>query len=193
MDIRKFYPSVDKDLLKVKLLRKLKCIDTLNLIYEIIDSNKEGLPLGNLLSQWMANYYLNEFDHFIKEQKKIKYYRYCDDMVMLHSNKTILHSLRRELQAYLRQRLHLDLSNYQVFPVRSRGINYVGYVIFETHVFIRNPTKDRYKRMVKYDPNTKSIASYKGWFVHANCKHLIKTYENTNNNEVHTVSTAHIL
>lgn len=177
MDVKKFYPSINKNILKIKLRGVFKDERFLDLLFEIINSNEKGLPLGNLLSQWLANLYLNSFDHYVKEVLKLKYYRYCDDMVFLHSSKHELHNIRRHLQEYLRQHLDLSLSNYQVFPVESRGINYVGYVRFHKYVLLRKSIKTRYKKMIKCNNNSRSITSYNGWLSHANCKHLKTKYE----------------
>lgn len=173
LDIKKFYPSIDKEILKLKLRTKFKDKDLIWLLDEIIDSNKYGLPLGNYLSQWLSNFYLNEFDHWLKEIKKVKYFRYCDDMVILGSNKKFLHKLRLEIQEFLEVKLNLQLSNYQVFPIQSRGIDFLGYKSFHTHILIRDSIKRRYKRMLRRNKNTKSIASYNGWLLYANCRNLI--------------------
>lgn len=175
LDVKKFFPSVNKDILKRMIRTKIKDKDLLWLLDEIIDSNDEGLPLGNYLSQWFGNFYLNGFDHYIK-QKKIKYFRYCDDMVIFHSSKEFLHALRKEIQKYLSSILDLELSNYQVFPVAIRGVDIVGYKIYPQYIFIRKSIKQRYKRMLRTNRNEKSIASYNGWLNHANCKHLKKRY-----------------
>src|ERR1700741_3403495 len=93
LDIKKFYPNVDHDILKQLLRRKFKDNDLLWLLDEIIDS-ADGVPIGNYLSQYFANYYLTGFDHWIKEVKKVKnYFRYADDLVILSSNKAYLHAL----------------------------------------------------------------------------------------------------
>lgn len=77
LDIRKFYPSVNHNILKAQLRRKFKDKDLLWLLDEIIDS-APGLPIGNYLSQYLANFYLTGFDHWLKETKCVKYYfRYC--------------------------------------------------------------------------------------------------------------------
>ena len=122
LDVKKFYPSVDHDVLKKFLRRKFKDADLLWLLDEIIDS-APGLPIGNYLSQYFANFYLAYFDHWIKETKRVKYYfRYADDMVILASNKSDLHKLLFEMRQYLLG-LKLDIKdNYQVFPVEERGI-----------------------------------------------------------------------
>lgn len=176
IDIKKFYPSVNKQILKKKLRTKLKDRKLLNLLDEIIDSNEQGLPLGNLLSSWFANFYLNDFDHWIKENKRIKYYlRYSDDCIILGNDKEKLHSLRREIQIYLKE-IGLRLSNYQVFPVSARGIDFLGYRSFHKYRLIRNSIKKRFKRMMRKYRNTKSIASYKGWLIHANTINLQNKY-----------------
>jgi hypothetical protein len=181
VDIKKFYPSVDREILKAKLRTKLKDQKLLVLLDEIIDSNRKGLPLGNYLSQWLANFYLNGFDHWLKEDKSIKnYFRYCDDLVILHSDKRFLHSLRLEIQEFLRT-LGLELSNYQVFLVSSRGIDFVGYVSYHTHTLIRKSIKIRYTRMIRTNRNSKSIASYNGWLTHADCINLQSKYLKTKN------------
>lgn len=177
-DIAKFYPSIDNEILKKSLLRKFKDVHLLKLLDLIIDSCK-GLPLGNFTSQWFANYYMNGFDHWIKEQKRIKYYfRYCDDMVILSNDKQFLHGLRKDIQRYLKDYLKLNLSNYQVFPVESRGIDFVGYRMYHSHVMLRKSIKNRFKIMLRKYPNKKSIASYKGWTKHANCRNLENKYLN---------------
>lgn len=171
LDIKKFYPSIDHEILKGLLRRKFKDKDLLWLLDQVIDSC-EGVPLGNYTSQWFANFYLNGFDHWLKQEKKIKYYyRYCDDIVILGNDKNKLHELRKDIQDYL-QTLNLELSNYQVFPVDSRGINYLGYVSYHTHIRLRKSIKLRLKRMLKRNPNEKSKASYNGWLVHADCINL---------------------
>ncbi len=103
-DIKKYFPSIDHEILKSLLRRKLKCQNTLWLLDKIIDNSNDqnspidyfpgddlltpiqrrrGLPIGNLTSQFFRNVYLNGFDHFIKEQLKVKkYIRYLDDFAI---------------------------------------------------------------------------------------------------------------
>jgi len=101
LDVVKFYPSVDHDILKALLRKKFKDNDLLWLLDEIIDSS-DGLPIGNYLSQYFANFYLTYFDHWIKETKAVKYYfRYADDIVILSNNKPHLHELLFEIKQYL--------------------------------------------------------------------------------------------
>jgi retron-type reverse transcriptase len=175
MDITKFYPSVNHDILKQLIRRKIKDADLLGLLDEIIDS-ADGLPIGNYLSQYLANFYLTYFDHWIKEEQLVKYYfRYADDLVFLSSNKEQLHILFSRIKLYLNETLKLQIKkNYRIFPVRC-GIDFVGYVFFHTHTRLRKGIKQNFARMLAKKPTTASIASYNGWLKHCNANHLTKT------------------
>lgn len=176
LDIQKFYPSIDHDVLRELLRRKFKDADLLSLLDEIIDS-APGLPIGNYLSQYLANYYLTGFDHWLKEEKKIKYYfRYADDMVILGPDKTDLHALLFDIKAYLFTRLKLTVkNNYQVFPVDARGIDFLGYRFYHGYTLLRKSIKKNFARAVARSADRQSIASYTGWAKHCNSKHLLKT------------------
>jgi RNA-directed DNA polymerase len=175
LDIKKFYPNVNHDILKTLLRKKIKDNDLLWLLDEIIDS-APGLPIGNYLSQYLANFYLTYFDHWIKENKQVKYYfRYADDIVILSKNKEDLHSILAEIKEYFITNLAIEVkNNYQVFPVSTRGIDFVGYVFYHTHTMLRKGIKKNFARMLSKNKNTASIASYFGWTKHCNSKHLMK-------------------
>lgn len=175
LDIRKFYPSVNHEILKQQLRRKFKDKDLLWLLDEIIDS-ADGLPIGNYLSQYFANFYLTGFDHWIKGAKRVKYYfRYADDLVILSNNKDELHTLLVSIKQYLKDVLKLEVKqNWQVFPVEARGIDFVGYVHFHTHTLLRKSIKKRFARAIKKGKGQSTIASYMGWTKHCNSKHLLK-------------------
>jgi len=175
LDIKKFYPSVDHEVLKQLIRRKFKDADLLWLLDEIIDS-APGLPIGNYLSQYLANFYLTYFDHWIKEVLGVRYYfRYADDIVILHHDKTYLHGVLAEIRGYLDRELKLTVKdNHQVFPVKARGIDFVGYVFYHTHTMLRKTIKRRFARMLARRKNPASIASYKGWLKHCNSRHLQK-------------------
>lgn len=179
LDIRKFYPSVNHDVLKSLLRRKLKDRELLKLLDEIIDS-ADGLPIGNYLSQYLANYYLTFFDHWLKEVKHVKYYfRYADDIVLLGGDKESLHALFEDMSEYLNLNLKLTIkTNHQVFPVAARSLDFVGYRFYQTHTMLRKSIKKRFARMVARRKNKNSIDGYLGWTKHANTKHLIKTLLN---------------
>lgn len=177
LDIRKFYPSVNHEILKILLRRKFKDRKLLYLLEEII-SSADGLPIGNHLSQYFANFYLNGFDHWLKETRKVKhYFRYCDDLVVLSDNKEYLWNLLSEIKFYLSTYLKLSVKdNYKVFPVISRGLDFVGYKIYHDYVLLRKQIKKNFIRMAKYSPNIESFASYKGWLCHCNSNSLINKY-----------------
>ena len=175
LDIKKFYPSIDHQILKQLLRKKIKDKDLLNLLDEIIDS-AAGLPIGNYLSQYLANFYLTYFDHWIKEVMGVKYYfRYADDIVILHHNKSVLHQLNCDITLYLQQELKLTVKkNHQVFPVEARGIDFLGYVFRHKHVRLRKSIKQKAFRMAAKNPNKQSMASYHGWMLPGNCVNLEK-------------------
>ncbi len=175
LDVKKFYPNIDHIVLKNLLRKKFKDESLLWLLDEIIDS-APGLPIGNYLSQYLANFYLTYFDHWIKEQLGVKYYfRYADDIVVLHHSKAELWQIFNSIQTYFEMHLNLQIKgNWQVFPVESRGIDFVGYVHYHTHVKLRKSIKQRFARMLKRNPKRESIASYTGWTKHCNSKNLMK-------------------
>ena len=175
LDIKKFYPSIDHDTLKQLLRRKIKDQDLLWLFDEIIDS-APGLPIGNYLSQYLANYYLTYFDHWVKESQEVKYYfRYADDLVILSDSKESLHSLFNNINTYLSEKLKLQVkSNWQIFPVAARGIDFVGYRFYHSHTLLRKTIKKSFGRMISKNRNEASIASYNGWAKHCNSNHLLK-------------------
>ena len=179
LDIEKFYPSINHDLLKEMYRGIFKDKDLLWLIEEIIDSidGGRGVVIGNYLSQYSGNLFLYKFDRWLKEDLKVKYYsRYMDDCCIFHSDKTYLHSLFGEIKQYISTNLDLDIkSNYQVFPSRVRGVDYVGYRHFGSYVLLRKTTaknlirkmRNIQKRMNRGDKfiysDYCSINSYKGW------------------------------
>ena len=176
MDVRKFYPSVDNTIMKVIIRQRVKDDRLLWLIDEIIDSSI-GLPIGNYLSQFLANLYLSDMDHWIKEHLSVKYYfRYCDDMVLLLKSKRELHKYRRLIDQYLSERLNLQLKgDWQVFPVDARGIDFLGYRFFHGYTLVRKSIVARFKQ--KYKSNkVASIPAYWGWFKWADTNNLIKRY-----------------
>lgn len=179
LDIKKFYPSIDHDILKIIIRKKIKDKELLWLLDEIIDST-DGVPIGNYLSQFFANLYLTYFDHWLKETKKVKYYyRYADDIVILHSDKNYLYLLFKEVKEEL-SKLKLEVkSNYQIFPLDSRGLSFVGYVFYHNKIKIRKgiklnmrKTSKRYSySFAKYKAH---MCSYLGWLKYCNGKHLSK-------------------
>lgn len=223
IDCKKFYPSIDHDILKAKYRKKYKDPELLMLIDEIIDSistcpandeniafyagqGKEirtvtnddgqdyilgvGIPIGNYFSQYDGNYYLSEFDHWMKETKHIKfYYRYMDDICIFAKTKEELHTVLQDVETYLKDNLNLRLKgNYQIFPSFIRGVDFVGYRIFKGFTLLRKTTCQQMKqKMMKLIAKVQkgqemnysewcSINSYKGWLKHCDSFRLTQKY-----------------
>ena len=101
-DVSKFFFSIDHDILKAKIEKRIKDKEALEIIYKIIDSNTTGLFIGSMTSQILAIFYLNDLDHFIKEKLKIKYYvRYQDDFLLFHQSKDYLRYCLQEIKKFL--------------------------------------------------------------------------------------------
>jgi retron-type reverse transcriptase len=183
LDVKKFYESIDHNVLKMIVRRKIKDVRMLHLLDEIIDS-ADGVPIGNYLSQYFANLYLAYFDHWIKEEKGNRYYfRYADDMVILHADKKCLRTLFFEIQSYFSANLKLEIKkNWQIFPTDSRGIDFLGYVSRHTHVIMRKSIKKRFMRKVaklrKRGTQGREfrmqISPWFGWAKHCDTKNLLK-------------------
>lgn len=180
IDIKKFYPNIDNNILKNLLRKKIKCNNTLELLDTIIDSTK-GLPIGNYTSQALGNYYLTYFDHYVKEKLKIKYFiRYADDMIFLLNNKKDLHKLKEKIELYLKKHLNLSLKeNYQVFPTYKRGIDFLGFRFFDNYILLRKSIKKEIVKLLNKKPTYKRLLkynSYFGWIITTNSYNLIRRY-----------------
>ncbi|MBE5822041.1 MAG: RNA-directed DNA polymerase [Clostridiales bacterium] len=135
-DVTKYFASIDHDILKQKLARRIKDKDALEIVGKIIDSEENGLGIGNMTSQVLAIFYLNDMDHYIKEELKIKYYiRYQDDFILLHESKEYLKECLEKIRIFLgkeklvlnrKTRIYRDTNNY-VFLGRSKKNEYIKY------------------------------------------------------------------
>lgn len=195
LDVKKYYPSIPHKELKVVYRKIFKDPNLLWLIDEIIDSNGKsvGVPIGNYLSQYSGNLYLYQFDRWIKEILNIKYYvRYMDDIIVLHENKKFLHELFLKIKEYFDKYLKLTIkNNWQIFPTRIRGIDFVGYRHFGNYVLLRDSIKKslktKTKKMNKNPKNMSSkdvciVNSYKGWLKYCNGYNLYLKYVYPYNN-----------
>jgi len=151
-DIKKFFDSIDHEILLSLIGEKIKDKKLLNIIEEIIRSynkkTEKGIPLGNLTSQLFSNVYLNQFDHFVKRELRIKYYlRYADDFVILSEEKERLEKLAPILGNFLKTKLKLKLHPDKIFIRKiHQGIDFLGYVIFPNYIILRTKTKRRMLR-----------------------------------------------
>lgn len=195
IDIRKYYPSIDHEVMKKLVRRKIKDADLLWLIDEIIDS-APGLPIGNYLSQYLANIYLCYFMHWCNEVLRLDCEEYADDIVFYATDKQRLHDAFRLIREKLENELRLEVKgNYQVFPIaqnrydrHGRALDYVGYQFYRSQKLMRKSIKKNFCRAAaKLNrrsplPSLKDykqvIASWLGWAQHSNSKHLLQTIIN---------------
>lgn len=187
-DVSKFYPSVNHDILMEKIRKKIKCKDTLWLLEDVVRSPGGGtnVPIGNYLSQYFSNIYLSDFDHWIKEDKRMRYYiRYCDDGVVLHRDKKALSALQGEIEEHMRYKLELTPNpKTQVIDVDRQGIDFLGYRCFRDHTLLRKSSARNFKTKMTHlethhvDPVTliSSVMSYIGWMKHCDSHNLVNRY-----------------
>jgi len=178
-DIRKYFPSINRDILFQLIKKKISDKNALSLIKAVIDSldGKKGIPIGNLTSQLFANIYLNELDQFVKHQLKTKYYcRYVDDFVLLYKERSQLKKWRAEIKEFLKNKLQLKMhpQKQEIFPAKI-GIDFLGYHIFISHILVRQSTVQRFLcRLKSGQMPFQSIHSYLGHFKFADSFGLIK-------------------
>jgi len=171
LDITKFYPSIKVDILMDKLRKKIKDEDFLELV-ELTLSKSDSLLIGMLLSQVFANFFLNDFDHWLKQEKKVKYYaRYMDDMVIFGSNKRALRKLKDDIDVEL-EKIGLKLKgNWQIRKTDVEPLDFMGYRFFRNRTIMRKSIMLRISRRVakvykKGKPtlhDAYAIISYMGW------------------------------
>lgn len=189
-DVRKFFDSIDHRILRDLILKKVSDPGLIWLIDEIFRSfEKEaskGLPLGNVTSQLFANIYLNELDQFIKHNLKARhYFRYCDDFVIVHTDKFFLEQSVEKIRCFLKEKLTLELHPNKV-EIRkvSQGTDFLGYVALRHASVIRTKTKNRMLRKIGYafekfkkgeiTKNTLNsiVSSYQGVLSHCRSKKI---------------------
>lgn len=153
MDVRKFFYSIDRDILKKILHKKIKDEKLLRLLDKIIDSSPEGekgIPLGNVTSQDMANIYLDKLDQYCVRFLKIKYYtRYMDDICIVTPTKEQAREYLEKITEYLEKHLGLETNQKtKIFPLKQ-GVNAYGFKIWTTHRLLRDKSKQAMKRRIK--------------------------------------------
>lgn len=202
-DVKKFFQTVNIELVKEKFKKIIHDEKMLYVIFLVLDSNKAtyngeiinmGLPIGYYLSQWIANWFLQDFDFFIKQKLKIKcYVRYVDDFVLLSPNKKELHKAMAEISKYL---LSIDLKlkeNYQVFRFaykdkdgkeRGRPIDFMGFKFYRDRTVLRRGIMLRATRKalkLSKQPNhtwyeCTQMLCYLGWFKYTNTYKVYEKY-----------------
>lgn len=193
IDIKKYYPSVKHHVLKRLIRRKIKDKSLLWLLDEIIDST-DGLPIGNYLSQYLANLYLAYFMHMVNEVLRLDAAEYADDIVFFSDNKEALHeAFHGFIKPYLENDLELLVKgNHQIFPIaknrydkHGRMLDYVGYCFYRKQKLIRKSIKKNFCRSAaklnRKQPvpplkeYKQAICPWLGWAKHSNSKHLLQT------------------
>lgn len=184
-DIRKFFASIDQKTLIEILEKQISDENIIWLTRKVVESFPTGLacgeiseskglplglPLGNLTSQLLVNIYMNEFDQFVKQTLKFKYYiRYADDFVFLSQDKSELENLLPKLREFLEDKLKLKLHPNKVYiKTFSSGVDFLGWVNFVNHRTLRTVTKKRMLKNLKNNPKPETIQSYLGLLGHGN-------------------------
>lgn len=162
-DIRKFYPSINQNILSNMLHRFIADDKFMTVLDDIIFSYPGGYncPIGNYCSQWFGNFYLTPLDNFIKHELKIKdYLRYCDDFILFSNDKKYLNECRIKINKFLKI-YSLQFSKSDLFKTKQ-GVDFCGYRHFGKYVLLRKSTAKRMRRNIKRY-NEQGVASIKGW------------------------------
>lgn len=147
-DIRKFYPSINHDVLYQMCERKFKEKEILWLLHEIIYSieGETNVPIGNLPSQWFGNFYMTPFDRYVTEDLGINaYVRYCDDFCLFSNDKSELNKAKVKIEIFLRDVLKLKMSKCDLFRT-TQGVDFLGYRHFKNYKLLRKRTAKRVKK-----------------------------------------------
>ncbi len=184
-DIRKFFASIDQNILLDILKEKIVDKEIMKLIENVLRSFELGgagigVPLGNLTSQLFVNVYMNEFDQFVKHTLKAKrYIRYADDFVFLSDDREWLESLIPHVAEFLGERLALTLHPKKVsIETLASGVDFLGWVYFPHHKTLRSKTKQRMCRRLNERPEEATVQSYRGMLQHGDTFKVQNDLEN---------------
>lgn len=152
MDVRKFFNSIDKNILYNILKKRIKDRKLLWLIGEVLSAQDrpKGLEIGNYTSQTFANIYLNEVDQYATKVLKVKqYYRYMDDSVIFAKTKQEAKEILKKIKIFLKEKLDLELNDKTNIFKSKQGVNFCGYKINEYRIKVRSKGKSKFKKKVK--------------------------------------------
>ncbi len=177
-DVKKFYPSINHDVMMRIISRKITDRRMLVLLNEIVRSlgGECGLPIGNLTSQWLGNVYLHQLDMFVKHTMRVPgYIRYCDDFCLFSNNRRELDAWAVMLREYLENELKLQFSKC-VIKSTDCGVDFIGFRHFKRFIILTKAGARKLKRHVicllqhmEMSPRVRSqLASYNGW-LNAGC------------------------
>lgn len=153
LDVRKFFASVDHEVIRGQLERMFKDWALLDIFGKIIESYQNqpdrGLPIGCLTSQYLANHYLAGLDHFIREKLRFRcYVRYMDDMVLWHPDKAALKEAHTIIRDFVENKLHCELKP-EGLNQTCYGLSFLGYRIFPYHLGLTRRSKVRFIRKMQ--------------------------------------------
>jgi len=150
LDVRKFFYRIDRAILRKQFERKIKDKRFIDVMCAFVTTNEEiGIPIGNLLSQIYALVCLNDLDHFVKRELKIKkYVRYVDDFIAIGLTLEEAKDFKAKCEQFLKDNLNLELSHWTISKVR-KGINFVGYRTWRSVKFVRRHSVAKFKKAVK--------------------------------------------
>lgn len=171
-DIRKYFPSIDHEILKGAFRRLVKDAQVLTLMEAVVDGSNpqeavceyfggddlfspmmrpHGLPIGNLTSQWFANWYLTPLDHFVTSRLGLGgYVRYCDDFVVCHDDRRSLVAAAGEIRRFLAGlRLRIHEAKLSTRPARA-GTTFVGFRLWSDHRLVRKANVREFRRRVRW-------------------------------------------
>lgn len=178
-DIRKFFASIDHQVLLSVLKQSIADQDIQRLLQKIIYSftvaPNKGLPLGNPTSQLFVNVYMNEFDQYVKHQLKAKYYiRYADDFVFLSHDRSYLVNILSFIEQFLSDNLKLSLHPHKVgIETVASGVDFLGWTHFPNHRVLRTTTKKRmYRGLYRAEGKNETLQSYLGLLQHGDAYDL---------------------
>ena len=152
LDIKKYFYNIDRDILYeiMKSFIRDKRLLWLTKIFIYDNSDKLGIPIGNYTSQYFANIYLSLLDRYVVGEMGIKYYvRYMDDIVILVKDKKECKNVMNKVRYFLSDKLKLDLNEKSRYYPSDMGVNYCGYIIYETHRLLRKRNKIMIKKKIK--------------------------------------------
>ncbi|MBI2797683.1 group II intron reverse transcriptase domain-containing protein [Candidatus Saccharibacteria bacterium] len=173
-DIRKFFASINQNILLEVLSAYIPNPEVMRLLSQIVESFEtnpdRGLPLGNLTSQLFVNIYMNVFDQFIKHRLKVRcYLRYADDFVLLADDRDWLLAQIPLMQDFLQEKLDLTMHPQKIsLQTFASGIDFLGWVNFPHHRVLRTRTKQRMLRRLGQSSSEATMQSYLGLLSHGN-------------------------
>lgn len=196
LDVKKFFYSIDRELNKSIVAKKLPFPTFLNVLFKVIDSSPEGtigIPLGCVTSQDLSGIHMTKLDNYCKRYLGIKWYvRYADDVVAVVETREQAQELKSNMIWYLKEHLKLETNEKtKIYPI-DQGVNAYGYKIWTTHMLVRNQSKRKMKRRIKsmdaklqageleLDYVQQCVNSWLGHARHSNsynlCKKIFKKY-----------------